>query len=156
MGSTIVMWIVLLTLFGVATYMIAMLVRSIVKERRRSRIRRIWGNFALSLAFATLFLLSWIVQGIAEWDVYRQDQQAHGEPVAVSDYVVRFGQSTLENWQSEFLQLFSFVVLSAVFIHRGSGESKDGQDRIETTVNEIHRLLVEGNGSGHQGAEARG
>jgi hypothetical protein len=44
---------------------------------------------------------------------------------------VEFGQWTLENWQSEFLQLFSFVVVSAVLIHHGSSESKDGTERIE-------------------------
>ncbi len=54
-----------------------------------------------------------------------------------------FGQSTLENWQSEFLQLFSFVVLAAVLIHRGSAESKDGTDRIEQAVNEIREIVRE-------------
>jgi hypothetical protein len=32
---------------------------------------------------------------------------------------MRFGLSTFENWQSEFLQLFSFVVFSAILIHHG-------------------------------------
>ena len=45
--------------------------------------------------------------------------------------MMQFGQSTLENWQSEFLQLFSFVVLSAMLIDRGSAESKDSDDRLE-------------------------
>ncbi len=147
MSTQAVMWVVLATLAGVAGYLIGALVQSILKERRGSRIRRIWRNFALSISFAVLFLLSWVVQGIAEWDVYREDQRAHGEPAAISDYIVHFGQSSLENWQSEFLQLFSFVVLSSVFIHRGSGESKDGQDRIEEAVNEIRRMLAEGDRS---------
>ena len=56
---------------------------------------------------------------------------------------VSFGQSTLENWQSEFLQLFSFVVVASVLIHRGSAESKDGTDRIEKAVNEIRDMLRE-------------
>jgi hypothetical protein len=56
---------------------------------------------------------------------------------------VEFGQWTLENWQSEFLQLFSFVVVSAVLIHHGSSESKDGTERIERSVEEIRTMLHE-------------
>jgi hypothetical protein len=56
---------------------------------------------------------------------------------------VEFGQSTLENWQSEFLQLFSFVVMSAVLIHHASSESKDGTERIERSVEEIRTMLRE-------------
>lgn len=33
--------------------------------------------------------------------------------------------STFENWKSEFLQLFTMVVLVSFLIHRGSQESKD-------------------------------
>jgi hypothetical protein len=58
-------------------------------------------------------------------------------------FVVEFGQSTLENWQPEFLQLFSFVVLSALLIHRESGESKDSDDRVEQKIDGIARRLDE-------------
>ena len=92
-----------------------------------------------------LFLISWAVQGVAQWETYRSDRLEHGEPVVPSEYIVDFGRATLENWQSEFLQLFSFVVLSAVLIHRGSAESKDGQDRIEQKVDEIRSMLEASN-----------
>ena len=141
MSTTVAMWIIVLTLAGISAYVIGALAASVLKERRSDRSARLWKSFALSITFALLFLLSWIVQAIAEWDVYAQEQRAHDEPVVVSEYIVQFGQSTLENWQSEFLQLFSFVVLSAVFIHKGSAESKDGTDRIERTVNEIKEML---------------
>jgi len=75
--------------------------------------------------------------------VYVADQAEHGEPADLSGFWFQFGQSTLENWQSEFLQLFSFVVLAAVLIHHGSAESKDGTDRIERRVDEIHSMLRE-------------
>jgi len=147
MSDVVTLWVVVITLVGLAGYLIWMQVKSVLDERRSSRVRRIWRNFALGIVFAVLFLVSWIVQGIAEWSVYREEQRSHGEPAVVSEYIVTFGQSTLENWQSEFLQLFSFVVLSAVFIHRGSAESKDGTERIERTVNEIRRMLVEREGT---------
>ena len=109
-------------------------------------VKKIWRNFGLSLAFAALFLVSWAAQGVAEWQVYVADQAEHGEQAHLSEFWFRFGQSTLENWQSEFLQLFSFVVLAAVLIHHGSAESKDGTDRIEQRVNEIHSMLREQRG----------
>lgn len=70
-------------------------------------------NFGLGISFAILFLISWIAQAIAEWQVFTDEQAAHGESASLSEFWFSFGQSTLENWQSEFLQLFSFVVLAA-------------------------------------------
>jgi hypothetical protein len=139
--SSFALWTTLIVLVGVASFLLGMLVHSIVRERRTSRVRRIWANFGLSLAFAALFLVSWAAQGVAEWEVYASDQAAHGQAARLSEFFVQFGQSTLENWQSEFLQLFSFVVLAAVLVHHGSAESKDGTDRIERTVNEIRSML---------------
>ena len=87
--------------------------------------------------------MSWIGQAVSEWEAYRNQQFAHNERVEVTGYIVEFGQSTLENWQSEFLQLFSFVVFSAVLIHRGSAESRDGDDRMEEALQRIERKLDE-------------
>ena len=152
--ETIALWTTSIVLVGTSAFLLGMLVRSIVHERRDSGIRRIWRNFGLSLTFAALFLVSWVAQGLAEWSAFVQEQQTHGQTARFSEFWVAFGQSTLENWQSEFLQLFSFVVVSAVLIHHGSSESKDGTERIERSVNEIRTMLREeglprvGSGSG--------
>jgi hypothetical protein len=61
-------------------------------------------------------------------------------------FITDFAHSTLENWQSEFLQLFSFVVLAAVYIHHGSAESKDSDDRVERKIDEIRQQLKEMSG----------
>jgi hypothetical protein len=71
------------------------------------------------------------------------ERKAHGEPVVVEDFIGEFASATLENWQSEFLQLFSFVVLSALFIHHGSAESKDSDDRMEEALKRIEKRLDE-------------
>jgi hypothetical protein len=97
----------------------------------------------LSLAFCGFFLVTWIAHALAEWQVYVEQQRAHGEPTGLSGYLVEFGQSTLENWQSEFLQLFSFVVFAAVLIHKGSAESKDGEEEIQATLGRIEKRLDE-------------
>lgn len=122
---------------GIAAYLIGTLVTSVMHERRRSNVRKVWKNFGLSITFAVLFLTSWVAQALAEWRVYVDEQTAHGEPHGISGFVVHFGQSTLENWQSEFLQLFSFVVLAALLIHRGSAESKDSDERIERMLEKL-------------------
>jgi hypothetical protein len=137
--ETLILWITVLVLVAVAGALIGVLVLSF----RQQRVRNIWANFGLSLAFCGFFLLTWIAQAFAEWHVYAEEQRAHGAPTVVSDYIVEFGQSTLENWQSEFLQLFSFVVFSAVLIHKGSAESKDGTEEIQAAVKRIEKRLDE-------------
>ena len=98
-------------------------------------------GFGLSIALAILFFATWFGQGISQWQTFTDEQRSHDEPVKIGDFASDFLQSTLENWQSEFLQLFSFVVLSAVLIHRGSAESKDSDDRMEESLRRIERRL---------------
>jgi branched-subunit amino acid ABC-type transport system permease component len=138
--KAVILTVTLLVLVAVASVLIGTLVYNIRRERR---VRKIWANFGLSIAFCTLFLVTWAAQAFAEWGQYAADQREHGDPVVVSDFLIEFGQSTLENWQSEFLQLFSFVVLAAVLIHKGSAESKDSDEEIQATLNRIERRLEE-------------
>ncbi len=88
-----------------------------------------------------LFITTWIAHGIVEWQAYTDDQLAHGESTTPGDFVAQFAQSTLENWQSEFLQLFAFVSLAALYIHKGSAESKDGEERLEASLRRIEERL---------------
>ena len=130
-------------LVGISGYLIGSLVASIRHERRGDAVTKVWANFGLSIAFAVLFGLSLVGQGVTEWSLFVDEQHAHGQAATAGGFLVEFGQSTLENWQSEFLQLFSFVVLSALLIHRGSGESKDGPDRMERKLDELAKRLDE-------------
>jgi hypothetical protein len=59
---------------------------------------------------------------------YNDDQQQHGRPtVNFIDYLgsSHFLEATMENWESEFLQMFAFVALTACLYQKGSAESKD-------------------------------
>jgi hypothetical protein len=141
MSERVIVAFILVIGLGIAALLVATMIRAIVMERRSAGISGIWANFGLSMSFLALFLLSWIGQGVAEWGTYVQEVRAHGGTATFGDYIVQFGQSTLENWQSEFLQLFSFVVFSAILIHHGSAESKDGEDRIEQAVTRIEKRL---------------
>jgi hypothetical protein len=133
--------VTIVIMVSIAGYLVGSMLYSIRQERRRSRIQKVWANFGLSIAFCVLFLTSWAAQALAEWQVWKGQQQAHDEPLAVIDFLNEFAQSTLENWQSEFLQLFSFVVLAALLIHHGSAESKDSDDRMERKIDEIKQQV---------------
>ena len=94
---------------------------------------------SLGVLFVTLFLVSWIAQLYFEWEVFADEEQSHGEnPVFWSaDFWQTFGQSTLENWQSEFLQLAAFTIGAAYFVYKGSSESPDGEERLEVKIDAL-------------------
>ena len=129
--------ITLLVLVLVPVYLVGVLIWNIKTERRRENIKRIWANFALSIVLCILFFVSWGGQAVAEWRAFAQEQRDHQEIPSAGEFFIEFGQSTLENWQSEFLQLFSFVVLAAAYIHHGSAESRDSDDRMEELLRKI-------------------
>jgi hypothetical protein len=139
MGGAVVMALVILLMAGITVYLIGALARSIGHEKRAQM--GLWKNFGLSMGFCVLFVLSWIGQGVAQWQEYTDEQQSHNEPVELGDFSAVFSQATLENWQSEFLQLFSFTVMTALLIHKGSAESRDSDDRIEAALKRIEDRL---------------
>ena len=87
---------------------------------------------------AVLFAATLIGQWLAGWSVYNDDQAAHDMPqVSVVEYLTtgHFGEALFENWESEFLQMGLFVLLTARLRQRGSPESKpfeeDGEEPSE-------------------------
>jgi hypothetical protein len=94
-------------------------------------VKRLWRDYNLSVVLGLLFVASWIGQLITQWFNWVNEQQDHHQPLQVGAFLWQFWESTLENWQSEFLQLFSFVVLSALCTHRGSAESKDSDEQMQ-------------------------
>jgi hypothetical protein len=84
-------------------------------------------NNGLSIALVGLFLACWAGQAVAGHAEYNTDQSQHGQPtVALSEYLTtsHFWEATFENWESEFLQMAAFVLLTAVLYQQGSAESK--------------------------------
>jgi hypothetical protein len=85
-------------------------------------------NNSLSLCFILLFLLSLggqIIFGLQEHNKELIEDGA--TPVRMLSYLTsgHFLQSTFENWESEFLQMALFVVLTIFLQQKGSSESKD-------------------------------
>ena len=75
------------------------------------RSMTIAAQFFTSVFPILILFASWVGQGVTQWHTYTDEQHAHGETTEVGDFLAEFGQATLENWQSEFLQLFTFVAL---------------------------------------------
>lgn len=101
-------------------------------------------SHALSIAFAVAFILVLIGQSCAGLAVYNQDASAYGEPattwlsfVTSSDFVV----DVAENWQSEYLQFFLFILATVWLVQRGSPESKKPGD--EGTGSDQDQLVGE-------------
>src|SRR5690349_4456442 len=60
--------------------------------------------------------------------VYNRELVGHGaSAVSVGQYLVsgHFLSALFENWESEFLQMSAYVILTAFLFQRGSAESKD-------------------------------
>jgi hypothetical protein len=102
-------------------------------------------NYSLSIVLAVLFLASWILQSLTGWVEFASDQQAHGEAAQLfgpSGYFWSWMQATFENWQSEFLQLFTMVVLVSFLIHRGSQQSKDSDEEVRAMLEDVEERLA--------------
>lgn len=85
-------------------------------------------NNGLSLTLLAFFLLLWFGQSVAGF--YEQAQTArdhHRLPESYAQYLTsgHFLEATFENWESEFLQMGAYVILTAVLFQRGSAESRD-------------------------------
>lgn len=99
-------------------------------------MRRTLHDNGLSIAVLTLFLLSWLGQLVFGHLVYDEVLREHGQaPLALAAYLRsgHFLEATGENWESEFLQMAMYVILTAVFRQRGSSESKplDGPAEVD-------------------------
>jgi hypothetical protein len=74
-----------------------------------------------------LFAISLVGQVVAGHRVHNDDQRDHGQPgVELSEYLRtgHFLEAVFENWESEFLQMAAFVVLTAYLVQKGSPESR--------------------------------
>jgi hypothetical protein len=108
-------------------------------------MRRLWRDYSLSVVLATLFLTAWTLQTITGWFEFQADQHNHGqlaEVLGADGYLWIWARATMENWQSEFLQLLAFVVLTSFLIHKGSHESKDSDEHLRAQLARIERRLA--------------
>jgi len=107
----------------------------------RRPVRRFLRNNALSLVMFGLFFVFFGGQSLSGWLHHNDEQAQHGRPPQTwTAYVTsgEFLEATAENWESEFLQMAAFVLLSAFLVQKGSAESKS-PDELERERRPVHR-----------------
>lgn len=107
-------------------------------------MRSVWRDYGLSITLIVMFLGAWTLQTWTGWVQFSAEQASHGATArAFGDggYVWAWAQATFENWQSEFLQVFVFVVLTTFLVHRRSHESPDTDYQSEAALRRIEAKL---------------
>ena len=97
----------------------------------------IWSRYGFAWVTGAVFLITLSGHWIFGWFAYVSEQQAHQQMVSAADYTIQMMRDTLENWQSEFLQLLWQVAGLAILLHVGSPQSKEGDDRMEAKIDAI-------------------
>lgn len=75
------------------------------------------------------------------WYAYQDEAAQHGQTADAHGYMIEMVRDTMENWQSEFLQLLWQVVGLAYFLYVGSPNSKENDDRLEAKVDALIRMV---------------
>jgi hypothetical protein len=91
-------------------------------------MRRVLRDNGLSITMFALFLVFLTAQSIAGYRASNSENQQHGQPrESYAEFLTSgaFVEATFENWESEFLQMGAYVVLTALLVQKGSPESRN-------------------------------
>jgi hypothetical protein len=91
-------------------------------------VKKLWRNNGLSIVLLLLFVLFLAGQTLTGHVEYNEDRAEHGNPpVSLSAYLAsgHFIEATMENWESEFLQMGAFIILTVSLCQKGSAESRE-------------------------------
>jgi hypothetical protein len=105
-----------------------------METSRKSKYAYIWVTL-------TLFIVSLVGHWVAGWFEYKEKQEEHHQPIEFKGYAIELTRGTLENWQSEFLQLIWQVAGLSFLWCVGSPQSKEGDERKEAKIDAILRAL---------------
>lgn len=100
---------------------------SFLKKSKRGYLWVTMGFFLVSLAIHWAFA----------WFAYAEEQAEHNEAVQFSGYFNQTLRDTMENWQSEFLQLMWQVAGLSFLLYVGSPQSKESEQRLEKKLDRI-------------------
>ncbi len=114
-------------------------------------MKRFVKDSGLTIALTAMFLLSLFVMVLTGRASFNQELTQHGaRPIGLLAYLVtgEFWSALFENWESEFLQMSIYVILTAILFQRGSSESRDPDspdrpnDEIPSKLRHRHPLLA--------------
>lgn len=92
------------------------------------------GYLWVTLAF---FVMSLAIYWAFAWFAYSEEQIAHNQAIELSGFFNQTMRDTMENWQSEFLQLMWQVGGLAFLLYVGSPQSKESEQRLERKLDTI-------------------
>jgi hypothetical protein len=102
-----------------------------------------YGFFWVTLGF---FIMSISLHWVFAWYSYLQEQEEHKQPIEFNGYLNETLRDTMENWQSEFLQLMWQVAGLSILWFVGSSQSKESDDRLEEKIDLLMQKLEPENG----------
>lgn len=91
-------------------------------------VRRFFRDNGLTIALGSMFLFSVLGMMWSGHAAHNEKLQDHGSArIGLLAYPVSgdFLSALFENWESEFLQMSAYVILTAMLFQRGSAESRD-------------------------------
>jgi hypothetical protein len=106
-------------------------VKNFLKTRKRGFL---WITFAF-------FVMSFAIHWTYAWFSYAEEQIEHNQPIELSGYFNQTLRDTMENWQSEFLQLMWQVAGLSFLLYVGSPQSKENEERLEKKLDAILQKL---------------
>lgn len=98
-------------------------------------------KYAYAWITILFFLVALALHWLFGWYAYQDEAAQHGQPADGRGYLIEMMRDTMENWQSEFLQLLWQVVGLAYFLYVGSPSSKENDDRMEAKVDALLRIV---------------
>ncbi|HKI09591.1 MAG TPA: DUF6766 family protein [Nitrososphaeraceae archaeon] len=101
--------------------------RDFLKTRKR-------GYLWVTLSF---FVMSLAIHWTFAWFTYAEEQTEHNQPIEFTGYFNQTLRDTMENWQSEFLQLMWQVGGLSFLLYVGSPQSKESEQRLEKKLDAI-------------------
>ena len=100
---------------------------SFLKTRKRGYL---WVTF-------TFFVMSLAIHWTFAWFAYAEEQEQHNQRPEFTGYFNQTLRDTMENWQSEFLQLMWQVGGLSFLLYVGSPQSKESEQRLEKKLDVI-------------------
>lgn len=105
----------------------------------KTKTPKTYGYFyrnGLTIVFLLLFIITLIAQALTGWKEHNNELlQAHLNPLSLSAYLQsgHFISATFENFESEFLQMALYVLLTIKLRQLGSSESKklEGAEEVD-------------------------
>ena len=108
-------------------------------------MRQFFHNNSLSIVMLSLFAFSLVGQTTTGLRVFNEEQTSHGLERVDTFHYVRTGhfvEAVFENWESEFLQMGMYVLLTVFLFQKGSPDTNDPDEPKEMDAGSIGHVDV--------------